>query len=127
MAGLSRPSTSLIGQRRDVVDARHRPSMTNGLNNPWRHQSRLGLDIQPHDPVFQSPLHRRIKFEDVGIVTRNNVMSRGGELLQRLVALERIADAVGYRKHAAFIDMRVQVRAVGGDNDIPASGLDAYA
>src|SRR5262245_30162715 len=29
MAGLSQPSTSLIGQRRDVVDARHRPGMTN--------------------------------------------------------------------------------------------------
>src|SRR5262245_30672672 len=73
--------------------------------------SNLRLDIEPHDPVFQSSFHRRIKFQNFGIVTRYNVVTRRGELLQRLVALKRVADAVGNRKHAAFIDMRVKVRA----------------
>src|SRR5262249_40586877 len=89
--------------------------------------SNLRLDIEPPHPLFQSSFHRRIKFQNFGIVTRYNVVTRRGELLQRLVALKRVADAVGNRKHAAFIDMRVKVRAVGGDNDIAASGLDAHA
>ena len=53
----------------------------------------LRLHIEPRNPVLQSRLRRRIDLQHLRIVPRHDVLARARELLQRLVALERVADA----------------------------------
>ena len=56
-------------------------------------------------------------------MTRDDVVRRVGELSQRGVAFERLGHAVGDRKHAPFVDVRVQVRRIGRQHDVPARVL----
>ncbi|MGE5165451.1 MAG: MBL fold metallo-hydrolase, partial [Sphingobacteriales bacterium] len=45
------------------------------------------------------------------------MLARARQLLDRAVTLERIADTIGNRKRAAFVDMRIKMHAVGSDHD----------
>ena len=71
--------------------------------------------------------HGRVELQHLRIVARHDVMARARKLLQRLVALERVTDTVGDGKHAALVDMRVEVARVGSDNDMAALRLYAHA
>ena len=60
-------------------------------------------------------------------MARHDVLARRRELLQRLVALERVADDVGDREHAALVDVRVEMAGVGREHDVAALGLHPHA
>ena len=85
----------------------------------------LRIDVEPHHPAFETGLGRRVAIEHRGIVPGNDVGGRGREPPERSVALEHLADIVGGRKHAAALDVGIEVGGVGCEHDVAALRLHA--
>src|SRR5262249_61285713 len=62
-------------------------------------------------------LRARINLHTRRIGPGHNVRTRAPKLLPRLVAPERITDAVRDRKHATFVDVQIKVTRARCDHD----------
>ena len=60
-------------------------------------------------------------------MARDDALARPGQAFQRVVALEHVALVVEHAEHAPRIDVRVEVRGIGGEHDGAALGRDAHA
>src|SRR5690349_8652028 len=87
----------------------------------------LRIHIEPGDPSLEPRPGGGIACKNQRVVAGHHVAGRARELLERRVALDDLTDIVGDRKHAAAVDMGVEMRRIGREHHVAAPGLHAYA
>src|SRR2546423_246852 len=85
------------------------------------------IDVEARDPSLEARSRSRIALQHARIVPRDDVLRRGCEPLDRVVAVEHLAHIVGDGKSPPALDVGIKMRGVGGEHDGAALRLDADA